>query len=85
MDGTGAPGSWGRYPRNIAKYIKGGSAPELSATLFAPCIFKRVSATTYCALQWLVLAISLATSMELTQNEIDNIEAHLTLVLFVKW
>jgi hypothetical protein len=30
MAGIGAPVSWGRYPRDIAKYMKGFKAEELS-------------------------------------------------------
>jgi hypothetical protein len=29
MERIGSPASWGRYPRNIAKYIKGFKAEEL--------------------------------------------------------
>jgi Transposase family tnp2 len=86
MDGIGAPVSWGRFPRNIAKYIKGFKAEELQNFLLhylLPLSFKRVNATTYRALQRLVLTMSLAVSMELTHGEIDEIENHLT--LFVKW
>ena len=86
MAEIGAPVSWGRYPRNIAKYIKGFKAEELQNFLLhylLPLSFKRVSTTTYRALQRLIFAMSLATSMELTNTEIDEIEKHLT--LFVAW
>ena len=86
MAGIGAPVSWGRYPRNIAKHIKGFKAEELSNFLvhyLLPLTFNRVDATTYKALQRLVFAMSMATSMELKHSEIKEIETHLT--LFVEW
>ena len=54
MAKIGAPASWGRYPRNIQKYIKGFKAEELSSFLIhylLPLSFKRVNASTYHALQ----------------------------------
>jgi hypothetical protein len=86
MAGIGAPVSWGRYPRNIAKYIKGFKAEELQNFLLhylLPLSFKRVSLTTYRALQRLIFVMSLATSLEVTHREINEIEKHLT--LFVGW
>jgi len=86
MAGIGAPVSWGRYPRDIAKYIKGFKAEELSNFLvhyLLPLTFNRVNAMTYKALQRLVFAISLAMSMELKHSEIKEIETHL--MLFVEW
>ena len=86
MGNIGAPVSWGRYPRNIEKYIKGFKAEELSNFLLhylLPLSFNRVNLATYRALQRLVLAISLATSFELKCLEIEEIERHLT--LFVGW
>ena len=86
MANIGAPVSWGRYPRNIALYMKSFKAEELSNFLLhylLPLSFRRVNATTYRALQRLVLAMSLATSFELGNDEIAEIEKHLT--LFVEW
>src|SRR6266516_6898910 len=86
MANIGAPVSWGRYPRNIEKYIKSFKAEELSNFLMhylLPLSFKPVNSTTYHALQRLVLAMSLATSFELSYAEIKEIETHL--VLFVEW
>ena len=48
-----------------------------------PLSFRRVNVTTYRALQRLVLAMSLVTSFELGNDEIAEIEKHLT--LFVEW
>jgi hypothetical protein len=45
-----APVSWGRYPRNIAKHIKGFKAEELQNFLIhylLPLSFDRVPATTF--------------------------------------
>jgi hypothetical protein len=81
-----APVSWGRYPRNIERYIKSFKAEELSNFLvhyLLPLSFNRVSRTTFRALQRFVLAISLATSYQVTMEEIDEIETNLN--LFTKW
>ena len=86
MAKIGAPASWGRYPRNIQKYIKGFKAEELSSFLIhylLPLSFKRVNASTYRALQRLVLSVSLSTSFQLTNDEIEEIELHLK--LFMQW
>lgn len=86
MSNIQAPASWGRYPRNIEKYIKGFKAEELSNFLIhylLPLSFNRVSTSTYKALQSLVLVISMATSYQVEYNEILEIEKHLA--LFAKW
>jgi len=86
MAKIGSPKDWGRYPRNIEKHIKGFKAEELSNFLvhyLLPLTFNRVNTSTYKALQRLVLAMSLATSLELKHSEIGEIEKHLT--LFVEW
>ena len=81
-----APTSYGRDPRDIAKYIKGFKAEDLSNFLIhylLPLSFQRVSAHTYQALQHLVLAISLATSYQILDTELDEIEHHLK--SFTEW
>jgi hypothetical protein len=81
-----APVSWGRYPRNIEKYIKGFKAEELNNFLIhylLPLTAGRVDADTYRALQRLVFVISLATSYEITQHEIEEIDLHLG--RFLQW
>jgi len=81
-----APVSWGRYPRNIEKYMKSFKAEELFNFLvhyLLPLTFGRVSAKTYQALERLVLAVSLSVSYEITHDEITEIEQHLE--AFVKW
>jgi len=86
MSNIRAPVSWGRYPRNIEKRIKGFKAEELSNFLvhyLLPLSFNRVPHPTYKALQSLVLAVSLATSYQVTYDEIMEIERHLALV--AKW
>ena len=72
-----APTSWGRDPRDIAKYIKSFKAEDLSNFLthyMLPLFFERVPATVYRALQQLVLAMSLATGYEIESTELDIIE-----------
>jgi hypothetical protein len=81
-----APVSWGRYPRNIQKYIKGFKAEELSNFLLhylLPLSFGRVHDSVYRQLQRLVLILSLATSYELEFQEIEEVETHL--MIFSKW
>ena len=81
MASIGAPVSWGRYPRNIAKYINQFKAEELCNFLIhylLPLSFNRVDNSSYHALQRLVFVISMATSYQLTTSEIDEIEIHLT-------
>jgi len=81
-----APVSWGRYPRNIEKYMKSFKAEELFNFLvhyLLPLTFGRVLAKTYQALERLVLAVSLSVSYEITHDEITEIEQHLE--AFVKW
>jgi hypothetical protein len=81
-----APSSYGRDPRDIAKYIKGFKAEELSNFLIhylLPLCFQRVSGSTYRALQHLVFAISLATSYQLQDTELDEIEHHIK--QFTEW
>jgi len=86
MSNIEAPVSWGRYPRNIEKYIKGFKAEELSNFLIhylLPLSFNRVSRSTFRAFQRLVFAISMAISYEINMEEIDEVETHL--ILFIKW
>jgi hypothetical protein len=81
-----APVSWGRYPRNIAKYIKGFKAEELQNFLIhylLPLTWKRVPHTTYQALQRLVFIIALAIGYQIENKDIDAIEHQLP--LFMKW
>jgi hypothetical protein len=81
-----APVSWGRYPRNIEKHTKGFKAEELSNILIHylfPLSFNRVSPSTYKALQSLVLVMSIATSYQITHNEILEIRWHPA--MFIKW
>lgn len=81
-----APVSWGRDPRNIERYINLFKAEELSNFLghyLLPLCVDKVDPATYKALQSLVLAISIATSYELTHTEIEEVEYHI--MLFVKW
>lgn len=81
-----APSSYGRDPRDIAKYIKSFKAEELSNFLIhylLPLSFQRVCGTTYRALQHLVLAISLATSYQIEDAELDEIDLHLN--SFTEW
>ena len=71
-----APVSWGRYPRNIEKYIKGFKAEELSNFLIhylLPLSFGRVNSITFRALQRLVFVISMAASYQATYSEIKEI------------
>jgi hypothetical protein len=80
------PVSWGRYPQNIEKYIKGFKAEELNNFLIhylLPLTAGRVDADTYKALQQLVLIISLSTSYEITERQIEEIE--LLLRQFLQW
>jgi len=86
MASIGAPVSWGRYPRNIAQYIKGFKAEELSNFLIhylLPLIFNRVDNSTFRALQRLVFVSTMATSYELEASQISEIEIHV--VKFAKW
>ena len=86
MAKIGAPVSWGRFPRNIEKYIKGFKAEELCNFVIhylLPLSFHRVDNSTYKQLQRLVLVLSLATSYEITYEEIEEIEKHL--MIFLKW
>jgi hypothetical protein len=86
MAKIGAPMSWGRYPRDISKYIKGFKSEELQNFLthyLLPLVFNRVNESTYQALQRFVLAISLATSMELDSTEVEIIDKQLT--VFIEW
>lgn len=79
-----SPKDWGRYPRNISRYMNRFKAEELSNFLMhwlLPLTFNRVNPSTYKALQRLVFAMSLATSPELRYSEINEIEKHLTLFL----
>jgi hypothetical protein len=69
-----APVSWGRPPRNIEKYIGQFKAEELGNFLIyylLPLCFNRVNETTYRALQRLVLSISLATSYQIENGELE--------------
>ena len=79
-----APASWGRYPRNIAKHIKGFKAEELQNFLIhylLPLSFNRVPATTYLALQRLVYIVCLATGYQIKDEDIDAIERYLLIFL----
>jgi hypothetical protein len=81
-----APVSWGRYPRNIAKHIKGFKAEELQNFLIhylLPLFFNRVPEATYRALQRLVYIISLAIGFQIKDEDIEAIEHHLP--MFLKW
>jgi hypothetical protein len=78
--------SWGRYPRNIERHIKGFKVEELSNFLIHCLLalaFNRVSPSTYKALQRLVLIISMATSYQVTHREIAEIQNHLG--SFIQW
>jgi len=86
MSNIEAPVSWGRYPRNIEKYIKSFKAEELSNFLLhylLPLLFNRVSPSTFRAFQRLVFAISMTTSYEITMEEMEDVETQL--ILFIKW
>ena len=86
MSNIRAPTSWGRYPRNIEKYISLFKAEELSNALshyLLALSVDRVNRQTYKALQSLVLAVSIATSYQVKYTEIEEIERHI--MLFVKW
>jgi len=86
MSKIGAPTSWGRYPRNIQKYINTFKAEELSNFLvhyLLPLCYGRVNETTYRALQRLVYVVSLSIAYQITYEEVKEIEHHLT--LFLVW
>jgi hypothetical protein len=81
-----APTSWGRAPQNIEKYIGSFKAEELGNFLIhylLPLCFNRVTQSTYRALQCLVLAISVATSYQITDDEIKEVEQ--LLHKFLEW
>jgi len=78
--------SWGRDPRNIAKYSKGFKAEELQNFLvhyILPLSYKRVPPTTYRAFQRFVFIISAAIGFEITNTDIGIIKYYLT--FFIKW
>ena len=84
MSKIGAPVSWGRKPRDIQKYIKGFKAEDLSNFLnhyLLPLVFRRVPPRAYRALQSLVLFMTMATSIEITQQEIEEMDRHITHVV----
>lgn len=86
MGSIEAPSSWGRAPRDIAKYIKSFKAEDLSNFLtryMLPLFCERVPAPVYRALQQLVLAMSLATGYEIENPELDIIER--LLKSFTNW
>ena len=75
-----------RYPRNIAVNIKSFKAEELGTFLarcLLPLIYRRVDDKTYRALQRLVFSITKAVGIELSHDEIDEIEYQMD--EFLKW
>lgn len=86
MSKIGAPTSFGRDPGNIAKYVKSFKAEELQNLLIfylRPLCYNRINGVVFKAIQSLVLAIALATSYEITNEEIDEIETHIE--RFTEW
>ena len=86
MSNIKAPFSWGSAYLDIAQCIKEFTAEELNNFLtryLLPLSYKRVNPVAYRALQRLVLAITLATSPEISNDEIEEIETQLT--QFVEW
>ena len=81
-----APVSWGHPPRDIAKHILSFKAEELSnflAHYMLPLVFRSVNVAMYRALQSLVLVTSIATSYEITHEEIQVMDHHFA--IFLKW
>ena len=81
-----SPTSWGRYPRNIEKYIKSFKAEELSNFLIhysLPLLFNRVNQATFKAWQSLVLALSISISYEIRYEEVELIQKHI--LIFLHW
>ena len=81
-----APESYGRAPRNIQIHSGQFKAEDWSNFLIhylLPLSFNRFSDRTYKALQRLVYAISVGTSYEISNEEIDEIDHNLR--LFSKW
>jgi len=86
MANVGSPTSWGRPPRDIAKYIGSFKAEDLSNFLtyyMLPLVHNRVTGSTFRALRRLVLVTTMATSIEVRLTDIDLMEAQLP--LFLKW
>ena len=81
-----APESYGRPPRDIQFYSGQFKAEDWSNFIMhylLPLFYGLVNDATYQALQRLVLAVSVATSYEISDNEIDELD--LNLRLFSKW
>ena len=86
MAKIGSPMSWGRPPRDIAKYIGSFKAEDLNNFLtyyMLPLIYNRVPEATFRELRRLVILTTMATSIEVRLTDIALMETQLP--LFLKW
>ena len=86
MAKIGSPTSWGRPPRDIAKYIGSFKVEDLNNFLtyyMLPLIYNRVQVATFRELRRFVVLTMMATSIQVQLTDIALMETQLP--LFLKW
>ena len=79
-----SPGSWGRVPRDISKYMGSVKAEDLYNFLMyymLSLIHRRVSQNIFKALRRLVMVITMAASIEIRYTDMDLMETQFNLFI----